>query len=110
MDFSFRPNRQRRSAEPEILRNPERGVVEIKPAEYDLDSLTDDAQIVRYLGQYGLILITNLREFRLLQLNSSGTVQTLECCDKSLKISSWLFKGLDRLNLLTVPVKFFVCC
>lgn len=75
--FFPQPNRQRRNAEPPILQNPERGVVEIKPADYNLDTLTNDDQIRRYLEQYGLVLITNLREFRLLKL-AAGTVQTLE--------------------------------
>ncbi len=69
---------RRRNAEPPILQNPERGVVEIKPADYNLDILTNEPQTIRYLKQYGLVLITNLREFRLLQLTSAGTTQTLE--------------------------------
>jgi hypothetical protein len=76
--FFPQPKRQRRNAEPPILQNPERGVVEIKPADYNLDTLTNEPQTLRYLKQYGLVLITNLREFRLLQLTSAGTIQTLE--------------------------------
>src|SRR5580658_9969009 len=76
--FFPQPSRQRRNAEPPILQNPERGVVEIKPADYNLDSLTNEAQTIRYLQRYGLVLITNLREFRLLQLGPTGAVQTLE--------------------------------
>ena len=76
--FFPQPSRQRRNAPPPILQNPERGVVEIKPADYNLDSLTTEPQTLRYLKQYGLVLITNLGEFRLLQLTSAGTVQTLE--------------------------------
>jgi hypothetical protein len=72
------PKRQRRSAEPELLQKPERGVVEIKPADYSLDTLTTEPQTLRYLRRYGLVLITNLREFRLLQLTPSDAVQTLE--------------------------------
>jgi len=72
------PKRQRRSAEPELLQNPERGVVEIKPVDYNLDTLAAAPQTFRYLRQYGLVLITNLREFRLLQLSLSSAVQTLE--------------------------------
>ena len=74
-----KPTRRERrgNQEPEILRNPERGVVEIKPAELNLDTLTNDEQIRRYLDQYGLVLITNLREFRLLKLEA-GTVRVLE--------------------------------
>jgi hypothetical protein len=76
--FFPQPKRQRRTAEPELLQNPERGVVEIKPADYNLDILTTEQQTLGYLRQYGLVLITNLREFRLLQLTASGAVQTLE--------------------------------
>jgi len=76
--FFPQPARQRRNAEPPILQNPERGVVEIKPADYNLDTLTNEPQTLRYLKQYGLVLITNLREFRLLQLTPAGTVHTLE--------------------------------
>jgi hypothetical protein len=76
--FFPQPARQRRNAEPPILQNPERGVVEIKPADYNLDTLTNAPQTLRYLKQYGLVLITNLREFRLLQLTPTGVVHTLE--------------------------------
>lgn len=76
--FFPQPSRKRRNAEPPILQNPERGVVEIKPADYSLDALTNEPQTIRYLKQYGLVLITNLREFRLLRLNPTNIVETLE--------------------------------
>jgi hypothetical protein len=76
--FFPQPKRQRRTAEPEPLQNPERGVVEIKPADYNLDSLSNEPQTLRYLIKYKLVLITNFREFRLLKLNQPNTVQTLE--------------------------------
>jgi hypothetical protein len=76
--FFPQPKRQRRNTEPEPLQNPERGVVEIKPADCNLDTLSADPQILRYLRQYGLVLITNLRQFRLLELAPSGAVQVLE--------------------------------
>lgn len=76
--FFPQPSRRRRSADPPILQNPERGVVEIKPADHNLDTLSQSEQTRRYLQQYGLVFITNLREFRLLQLAPGGTVQRLE--------------------------------
>ncbi|MFZ1009046.1 MAG: type ISP restriction/modification enzyme [Candidatus Sulfotelmatobacter sp.] len=76
--FFPQPSRKRRNAEPPILHNPERGVVEIKPADYDLDKLAGEEQTLRYLKQYGLVLITNLREFRLLQLTPAQNIKTLE--------------------------------
>jgi hypothetical protein len=76
--FFPQPARQRRNAEPQPLTNPERGVVEIKPVGYNLDTLAASEQIRGYLAKYGLVLITNYGEFRLLRLDPSGTVQTLE--------------------------------
>jgi type ISP restriction-modification system protein/N-6 DNA methylase len=76
--FFPQPSRRRRNAEPPILQNPERGVIEIKPADYNLDALTNEPQTIRYLKQYGLVLITNLREFRLLRLTPAGNIKTLE--------------------------------
>src|SRR5438270_14070532 len=35
--FFPQPNRSRRNVTPPVLQNPERGVVEIKPADYNLD-------------------------------------------------------------------------
>jgi len=69
---------KRRPAEPQPLLHPERGVVEIKSADYSLDALATEPQTLRYLQQYGLVLITNLRQFRLLLLTPSRTVQVLE--------------------------------
>ena len=46
---------------------PERGAIEVKPAGVDLDALQDSEQVERYAAQYGLVLITNLRAFRLLE-------------------------------------------
>jgi hypothetical protein len=72
------PRSSRSNAEPQPLQNPERGVVEIKPATYSLDALATESQTLRYLQQYDLVLITNLREFRLLRSNPSGQPDVLE--------------------------------
>src|SRR6185437_6103461 len=79
-DGGFFPQRQRsrRNMEPDLLQNPERGVVEIKPADYNLDTLAAEGQTHRYLRHYGLVLITNLRQFRLLKLNAAGRAETAE--------------------------------
>lgn len=69
--FFPKPRRSRRNTEPPPLQNPERGVVEIKPATYSLDALAREPQTLRYLRHYGLVLITNLREFRLLELRDN---------------------------------------
>lgn len=79
-DGGFFPQARRshRNAEPQPLQNPERGVVEIKPPTYSLDALAREPQTLGYLQQYGLVLITNLREFRLLHRDPSGQSSVLE--------------------------------
>ena len=70
--FFPQPSRRARATEPPLLQNPERGAVEIKPADYNLNTLATEPQTLGYLQQYGLVLITNLREFRLLEVNPAG--------------------------------------
>ena len=76
--FFPQPTRNPRNTAPPTLTNPERGVVEIKPAGYSLDNLTNEPQTRRYLQQYGLVLITNLHEFRLIGRTVDGTPRMLE--------------------------------
>ncbi len=64
--------RSPRNPHPPLPAHPERGVIEIKPAEHDLDTLAASEQTRRYLRHYGLVLITNLRQFRLLEHNPTG--------------------------------------
>ena len=70
--FFPQPSRRTRATEPPLLQNPERGAVEIKPADYNLNTLATEPQTFSYLRQYGLVLITNLREFWLLEFNPVG--------------------------------------
>ena len=57
---------------------PERGVVEVKPPEGDTQAATVREQVSRYWGRYGLVLLTNLREFELVGLDSPGGERPLE--------------------------------
>ena len=47
--------------------NPERGAVEAKGASQNLDKLAKSAQVAKYLKLYRLVLVTNLREFLLIE-------------------------------------------
>jgi len=76
--FFPQPARQRRGTEPDLLQNPERGVAEIKPVDCNLETLAASEQTLRYLQKYKLVLITNLRQFRLLELDSTGATHTRE--------------------------------
>lgn len=53
-------------------RLPERGVVEVKPPSVNLDKTVASAQVRKYLDRYGKVLVTNLRDWRLLVRGSSG--------------------------------------
>ncbi len=60
---------------------PERGVVEVKPPEDDLDGVAAGDQVLRYQSRYRLVLVTNLREFRLVGSGPGGEAKTLEKCE-----------------------------
>ena len=45
--------------------NPEHGVLEVKPVDYDLGALPQTPQVRGYLEHYGQILLTNYRSFAL---------------------------------------------
>ncbi len=56
---------QRADGEPLPGQKPARGVVEVKALEESLDDTLTSPQVLRYLRNYGLVLICNYREFRL---------------------------------------------
>lgn len=51
--------------------NPERGAVEAKGSAQDLEKLAKSAQVAKYLKQYRLVLVTNLREFLLIEADDA---------------------------------------
>ena len=57
---------------------PERGVVEVKAPSEDAKETAAGEQVRRYRGLYGLILVTNLREFLLQEEGEDGERRTLE--------------------------------
>ncbi len=80
-DGGFFPiTRTRRAQESLHGGRPERGVVEIKPAEDDINHIANRRQILDYLHDFGLVLITNYHQFRLLRL-TNGEIETFERYD-----------------------------
>jgi len=57
---------------------PDRGVVEVKPADHDLDVLIASDQVDDYWRTHKLVLVTNLREFALVGQDNDGAKHTLE--------------------------------
>jgi hypothetical protein len=59
-------------------RPPERGVVEVDDIPSPLATKRDSAQVQRYLAAYGLVLVTNYRDFVLLGRGSNGETEERE--------------------------------
>lgn len=57
---------------------PERGVVEADDIPAPLSVKRGSAQVANYLAAYGLVLITNYRDFELLETDLSGAVRVVE--------------------------------
>ncbi|MYJ95892.1 MAG: N-6 DNA methylase [Proteobacteria bacterium] len=65
-DFGLYAARQMQKGLPRKGQVPERGVVEVKPVEDDAWITAEGEQVSRYWGRYGLVLVTNFRDFVLL--------------------------------------------
>ena len=77
-DFGLFTAKQVQKGRPREGQTPERGVVEVKPSGGDMDAPGVRDQVARYWGRYGLVLVTNLREFSLVGPDASGGEATLE--------------------------------
>ena len=60
---------------------PARGVVEVKGLAANMDKLRESKQVGKYLDGYGLVLITNYRQFALVQRDHNGNPVPLESCE-----------------------------
>lgn len=65
-------------AQPKQGQLPARGVVEVKPPADDVLRVAQDTQVRRYLAGYGLVLVTNYRDFLLLGCDVSGNPVPME--------------------------------
>jgi len=57
---------------------PERGAAEVKPWTADLATVAASQQVAKYLAGYGLVLVTNYRDFVLMGLDDAGRPVQLE--------------------------------
>ena len=62
-DFGLYAAKQVQKGRPREGQLPERGAVEVKPADDDAWLTAGSAQLGRYRGRYGLVLATDLRDF-----------------------------------------------
>ena len=77
-DFGLYAAKQVQKGRPREGPTPERGVVEVKPAEDDAWLTAAGDQVSRYWNRYRLVLVTNLRDFVLVGEDGSGRPARLE--------------------------------
>ena len=77
-DFGLYATKQVQKGRPREGQLPERGVVEVKAADDDAWLTAEGDQVSRYWGHYGLVLVTNLRDFVLVGEDGSGQPVMLE--------------------------------
>ena len=77
-DFGLYAAKQVQKGRPREGQTPERGVVEVKPADDDAWLTAAGDQVSRYWGRYRLVLVTNTRDFVLVSEAGSGHPAKLE--------------------------------
>ena len=77
-DFGLYAARQTQRGRLREGQTPERGVVEVKPVDDDAWLTAAGDQVSRYRGRYGLVLVTNTRDFVLLGEDAAGNPVRLE--------------------------------
>ena len=77
-DFGLYAAKQAQKGKLREGQTPERGVVEVKAADDDAWVTADGEQVSRYWGRYGLVLVTNLRDFVLVGEDAAGRTAKLE--------------------------------
>ena len=92
-DFGLYSAKQLQKGQPREGQMPERGVVEVKPAEDDAWLTAEGEQVSRYWDRYRLVLVTNTRDFLLLgekegqqvKLESFRLAENIEDFERSLE-------------------------
>ncbi len=78
-DFGLYAAKQvQRGGQPRDDQLPEHGVVEVKSAEDDAWLTAESAQVSSYLGRYRQVLVTNYRDYVLVDLDRNGNPARLE--------------------------------
>ncbi|MHB9026932.1 MAG: type ISP restriction/modification enzyme [Armatimonadota bacterium] len=71
---------QRGAEDPLPGQRPARGVIEVKAPEEAMEGIIESQQVLRYLNKYGLVLVTNYREFSLVGVGTDGRPVVMETC------------------------------
>jgi hypothetical protein len=76
--FTANQFQKRAGIEPIPGQMPERGVIEVKPTRDDAWVTASGKQVSKYWGKYGLVLVTNYRDFVLIGKDAAGQSIKLE--------------------------------
>jgi len=76
----FTRNQFQRASDPAPKQGqlPERGAVEVKAPAQDAADIAAGEQVARYVGEYGLVLVTNYRQFLLVGADGQGKPEEME--------------------------------
>ena len=77
-DFGLYSAKQAQRGRPRRGQTPERGVVEVKSVDDDAWLTAQSDQVSRYWQRYGLVLVTNTRDFVLVGKDATGRLEKLE--------------------------------
>lgn len=77
-DFGLYSKPQCAKGEPKPGQKPERGVIEVKPPSEETQRTAKGAQTTKYFNDYGLVLVTNYRDFLLVGADAHGKPAALE--------------------------------
>ena len=123
-DFGLYAAKQVQKGRPREGQTPERGVIEVKPADDDAWLTAADDQVSRYWGRYRLVLVTNTHDFVLVGEDSAGCAAVLEtfrladsgeafsrrlekprafAADKGVGLGEYLCRALSHRAALTEP-------
>lgn len=69
---------ERGEHKPQKGQPPSRGAIEIKSPKDDVLKIAKSEQVKNYLAQYGMVLVTNYRDFLVLRREHDGTIKQLE--------------------------------
>jgi hypothetical protein len=58
---------------------PARGAIEAKPTAGNVAAIAKSKQVAKYCREYGLVLVTNFREFMMVSQDGQGQPAALEC-------------------------------
>jgi len=96
---------------------PSRGVIEAKAFNADVERVSQTEQVRNYLGRYGLVLVTNFREFLLLDLDRTEildgwmrSIVSLPQRNRSQRLSVDLVRWLSDTRQRSMNSFSEVCC